>query len=120
MKRMISVLLVLLLLFSTGCGSKYEKVQGRCLVTEGEHPQYIILIDASPCVITDCSENVGSELRDVSSGDLIEIDWNGTIATTYPGQVNIFGCRIVEEGSLSDADSEIIARLNELGWSFAE
>ncbi len=119
MKRIFSLLLISLLLFSTGCGSKYERVEGRCLVTEGEKPQVIILIDGSPCVITDCSENEDSELRDATSGDLIEIEWNGTIATTYPGQVNAFGCRIVEEGSLSDVDEEVIAQLNQLGWQFA-
>ena len=86
--------------------------EGRFLRCKGSS-YMIIMEDYDPCTIN-LDEETAEKFTD---GDLIQIEYEGSIAESYPAQItNVYGAELMEDGELSDIDESILADLREMGF----
>ncbi len=118
MKRIIPFLCFAVLL--SGCANSNEAdndesffIEGRFLNSLAETP-LLITAGNGPCIMNSDSEDMFADFTD---GDLIEIEFDGSIAETYPGQIDsIYSARLIENGEITDIDPDVIEDLQKMGW----
>lgn len=119
MKRFIPVL-CFAMLFS-GCGKNDESSANQTNFIEGRFLQsktdtaLIIIENYGPCTMYSDDEEMFSGLTD---GDLIEIEFDGDFAETYPVQITgkIYSVKLKDDGEITDIDPDIIENLKSMDW----
>ncbi len=119
MKRLIPILCFSILL--AGCGKDNETSTEKTVFTEGRFLQsstesaLIIIENQGPCTMYSDDEEMFAGLTD---GDLIEIEFDGDIAETYPAQITgkIHSVKLKEDGEITDIDQNTIEELKSMGW----
>lgn len=111
----ISVLLCTLLL--AGCARQEEHVsmQGLCFVEENGT---VLLIEEErhePIVLSNQSGQ-DSLFSGLSCGDRIEVLTDGSIRETYPAQMDVYGCTLLETGTPADLPQETVNSLAAMDW----
>lgn len=53
----------------------------------------------------------------LETGDEISVTYDGSLAETYPIQINVTDCQILNKGSVEDLSEDTIKALKELGWN---
>ena len=86
--------------------------EGRFLRCKGSS-YMIIMEDYGPCTIN-LDEETAEKFTD---GDLIQLEYDGSIAESYPAQISsVSGAELIEDGELTDIDESVLANLREMGW----
>lgn len=119
MKRLIPILCFAMLL--SGCGKDDQVSKETTVFTKGRFLQssvdtaLIIIEDQGPCTMYSDNEEMFAEFTD---GDLIEIEFDGYIAESYPAQIigNIYSASLKEDGEITDIDPSIIENLRSMDW----
>ncbi len=92
--------------------SEVVSVEGRFLMGKTGAPM-IVIESSGPCTISSNDDTMFSEF---TNGDLIELKYNGIIATTYPGQIHhVYDATLIEDGDISDIDESTLEALKEMG-----
>lgn len=90
----------------------YGSSVGRCVVTRSG--DYLLIDDTGPITMSDRSE--GKDLFEgLRTGDKILILHDG-ICESYPGQTGVYGCTLLERGTLEDVPAQILMDLGAMGW----
>lgn len=121
MKKFISTLILCTGIILSGCtandnsSSENDKYYAEGRFLHGANDEMLIIIDNSgPCTMGVDESNMFAEFTD---GDLIEIEYDGTIAETYPGQINsVYSAKLIKDGERSDIDNDILEGLASMGW----
>lgn len=118
MKRLIPILCFAMLL--SGCGKDDKISTEKTFFTEGRFLQsnvdtaLIIIENQGPCTMYSDNEEMFAGFTD---GDLIEIEFDGDIAETYPAQIGtIYSAKLKEDGEITDIDQNVIEDLKSMGW----
>lgn len=53
----------------------------------------------------------------LETGDEISVTYDGSLAETYPIQINVTDCQILNKGSVEDLSEDTIKTLKDLGWN---
>lgn len=59
-------------------------------------------------------ENIFDNLK---NGDKILITYD-SISETYPGETQIYNCKLIEQGSVNDIPKDTLDKLQEIGFTF--
>ena len=115
MKRLTVIVILIGCLIATlsGCSEKKQTMTGRCLIASTG--QYLIISDDSEVVVMSNQSEKETLFKDLQTGDKIKITCDN-ILLTYPGQTNVYSCKILENGSLEDIPLETYNHLKEMGW----
>lgn len=86
--------------------------KGRFLSCKGG--RYIVILEDHGA----CTINLDNETAEkFTDGDIIQIEYDGDIAESYPAQItSVQGAELIEDGELSDIDESVLADLREMGW----
>ena len=108
-----SVILILGILILINMNGKVF-TKGRCVVAASGS---VLWIDdsGSPIVLSNRTEDKNI-FEGLSTGDEILILRQTAIAESYPGQVGIYYCKKLSDGSESDIPVQTLESLRELGW----
>ncbi|MBQ8210066.1 MAG: hypothetical protein IJZ35_05745 [Clostridia bacterium] len=90
----------------------YGITAGRALITDND--TYMLIDESSPIVIS-TKKDKNEFFKDIETGDRILVIHDG-IEETYPAQTGAYLCIKLEDGSVSDINSEILIQLAEMGW----
>ena len=119
MKKKITaaVISALMSMSLTGCGgddpsaTENAFVEGRFI--QGTNSPMIVIDRTGPCTISTDDDAMFAEFTD---GDLIKLEYDGTIAESYPGQISkVYGAELVEDGDITDIDQNTLDSLIEMG-----
>ena len=129
-KKIVGIILASILIVSTFCscsvstltiGNKQNPtgnktvsivVEGRFI--SGKNSDIIIDNDGTPIVMVNKSGD--KDIFDgFYSGDKIAVTC-GLIRETFPASTDIYSCKFLEAGGLSDISSETIQQLKDMGW----
>lgn len=92
-----------------------EIMTGRLL--QSSDGKYLIIDENGSPIVMSNQSGQESVFQDLQSGDKIQITYDG-ILETYPGQMGIYSCELIEKGGIEDISEEVITSLEELGWKF--
>lgn len=120
MKKFISALILCTGIILSGCkannaSSAEDRVYTEGLFLRSTNDDAIIIIDGTgPCTMQTDEDDMFAEFTD---GDVIKIEYDGTIAETYPGQIDhVYSAELIKDGERSDIDSNILEELISMGW----
>lgn len=129
-KKIIQTMLLCIPLLLCGCNSSQsessvsdkggtDSSEFESTVSEGrflkcKNDSYMIIIENNgPCTFGIDEETAGK----FTDGDLIEIEYDGSIAESYPAQItSVYGAKLIEDGEISDIDESVLSDLREMGW----
>lgn len=122
MKRSVLAALAALcaLLLWAGCAQEEPRpsMTGLCLAAEGG--SYLILTEEGEPIVMSNQSGREDLFQGLGSGDRIEVVTDGAVQETYPAQVGVYSCTLLEEGSPEDLPQEVLDALAELDWIPAE
>ena len=123
MKKFILLLLaVFLILALTACNESSEQqptLTGRFIA--GVANTHILVVDdehlggVSPISMHN-SSGIETLFENLQTGDKIEVSYSGEIALSFPGQMTVYGYKLLERGNIEDIPQEIYNLLAEMGW----
>ena len=118
MKRIRSVVLMTVLLMVLLLGGCKTKVKTQAPILLMGSDSYMVLLNGTEPVSVSLQK--GEWPGDLTSGDIVEITWDGMVMETYPGQAHIDKCKKVADGELADLNQEVLADLSGMGWRVVE
>lgn len=120
MKRFMSILILCTGIILSGCtknnnSSSEDRVYAEGLFLRSTNDVALIIIDnTGPCTMRTDEDDMFTEFTD---GDVIKIEYDGTIAETYPAQIDyVYSAELIKEGERSDIDNDILEELTAMGW----
>ncbi len=113
------MLLVGLVLIAALLGGCNPKTRTKVPVLVLEHGGYMMVLDGSPVTLSFRGDEEAWP-QDLTSGDIIEITWDGYVMETYPGQAIIDKCRKAADGDLADISGELLENLASMGWEIVK
>lgn len=118
MKKKLIVFLVAFILMQSGCKEKKPIITGYCLSIE--NGSYMIIATEGypsgfPVTMDNKSENKAL-FENLRTGDKIKVTYDGIIQESYPGQMAVYSCEIIEKGIIENISQDIFDQLTEMGW----
>ncbi len=89
-------------------------LEGRCVFASGSY--LLACYDGELYEMSAESGEVFGQLEKLETGDEISVTYDGNIAETYPMQIHVTECQILNKGSIEDLSEDTINALKELGW----
>ena len=127
-KKIVGIVLAAVLIVSAFCscsvpaltiGNKQKPSDSFSTVIEGRFvsgKNSNIIIDSSGIPIVMVNQSGDNNIFDgFYNGDKIAITC-GLIRETYPASTDVYSCRFLEAGGLSDISSETMQQLKDMGW----
>lgn len=118
MKKVLVIIILIICLILPSCTDNQPTITGHFLTDKNDKPM-IIVYDGYPggfpVSMSNQSENEDL-FENLHAGDKIEVTYSGKIAESYPGQMTIYNCKLVENGSMENIPQDIYNQLIETGW----
>lgn len=118
MKRTWRVLIGAMLMAALVLGGCKTKIKTQAPILVMGNDRYMVLLNGTEPVTVSLEKGMWPE--DLTSGDMVEITWDGMVMESYPGQAHIDKCLKVAEGDLADLDQELLLHLSAMGWKAVE
>ncbi len=76
---------------------------------------YLIIDESGLPIRISVEGSIDDFFEGYKTGDKVEV-LSSLVAETYPGQAFIYKVKLIENGSINDIPSEVLASLKDLGW----
>lgn len=107
-----SILIIIAGAFAFIIHKGYGMTVGRALLSDSN--TYMLIDENSPIVMSTKNDK-DTFFKNIQTGDKILVIHSG-IEESYPAQTGAYLCIKLEDGSVSDINSEVLIQLAEMGW----